>query len=84
MFERCTEERERKLDFLKTKVKDSYKNEEKKHKKAKLAYVDAVAKPPRGIMRLVAINGRKNLKKFLRFKRIILTIFFVAFQSPGA
>jgi hypothetical protein len=51
MFERCTEQRERKLDFLKTRVKESYKREESSQKKTKLAYVDVVPKGPRGVMR---------------------------------
>lgn len=57
MFERCTQEREAKLNMLKLKVKDSYKREESSHKKAKLAYVGTVAKPPRGVMRAQAKHG---------------------------
>ncbi len=57
MFERCTAEREKKLESLKTKVKDSYRREESSQKKAKLAYVDVVAKPPRGVMKAQARNG---------------------------
>ena len=49
MFERCTDERERKLDMLKTKVKGAYRTLDQSQKKTKLAYVDAVAKPPRGV-----------------------------------
>ena len=49
MFERCTLEREQKLDMLKTKVKDTYKSLDNGQRKTKLAYVDTVAKPPRGV-----------------------------------
>ena len=49
MLERCTQEREQKLDMKKTKVKDTYKNLDQSQKKTKLAYVDTVAKPPRGV-----------------------------------
>ena len=34
---------------LKTTVKDKYKSLDQSQKKTKLAYVDAVAKPPRGV-----------------------------------
>lgn len=62
MFERCTEERERKLDRLKVKVKDSYVREKNEAKKAKLAYVglNARPKPPRNVMRAQARNGTGN------------------------
>ena len=63
MFERCTEEREQKLVLLKDKVKDSYKREESSHKKAILAYVDTVAKPPRNVLRAQAKNGTGGTKR---------------------
>ncbi len=57
MFERCTDERERKLDRLKVKVKDSYTREKDGQKKVKLAYVGVNAKPPRTVARAQAKNG---------------------------
>ena len=57
MFERCTLEREQKLDMLKTKVKGTYKRLDQSQKKTKLAYVDVVAKPPRGVKRAQERNG---------------------------
>jgi hypothetical protein len=57
MFERCTAEREQKLEVLKGKVKDSYDREKSVAKKAKLAYVGLNAKPPRNVMRAQAKNG---------------------------
>ena len=57
VFERCTLEREQKLDMLKTKVKDTYKSHDRNLKKTKLAYVDAVAKPPRGVRKAQERNG---------------------------
>ena len=57
MYERCTTQREEKLDRLKMKVKDSYDRVKSGEKKAKLAYVGLNAKPPRNVMRAQAKNG---------------------------
>ena len=57
MYERATVEREEKLNRLKVKVKDSYKREETSSRKAKLAYVGTVAKPPRNMARAQSRNG---------------------------
>ncbi|XP_040569072.1 uncharacterized protein [Lepeophtheirus salmonis] len=57
MFERCTVEREEKLNLLKVKVKDSYKKVESSYRQTKLAYVGTVAKPPRSVFRAQAKNG---------------------------
>ena len=45
------------VDRLKTTVKDKYKSLDQSQKKTKLAYVDAVAKPPRGVKRAQERNG---------------------------
>ena len=42
---------------LKTTVKDKYKTLDQSQKKTKLAYVDAVAKPPRGVKKAQERNG---------------------------
>ena len=57
VHERCTVERELKLDMLKNRVKDSYKDIKQTQKQTKLAYVDVVAKPPRGVRRAQERNG---------------------------
>ena len=57
VYERCTMEREQKMDKLMNKVKDKYTNLDQSKKKTKLAYVDAVAKPPRGVRRAQERNG---------------------------
>jgi len=57
MYERCTVEREEKLEALKGKVKQCYKAEEDNHKKTKLAYVDSAPKAPRSIRNAQVKNG---------------------------
>lgn len=57
VYERCTMEREQKMDKLMNKVKDKYTNLDQSKKKTKLAYVDAVAKPPRGVRKAQERNG---------------------------
>lgn len=57
MYERCTAEREEKLDQLKGKVKTTYLKEEKSRRQTKIAYPDMVAKPPRDIARKQARFG---------------------------
>jgi len=57
MYERCIENRNRKLDKLKGKVKATYKREEDSHKKTKLAYVDVAPKAPRTIRNAQVKNG---------------------------
>jgi len=46
MYERCEIEREAKLDQLKGRVKQIYKDEDQKHLKTKMAYVDVAPKAP--------------------------------------
>jgi len=57
MYERCVENRTRKLDKLKGKVKATVKREENSHKKTKLAYVDVAPKAPRTIRNAQIKNG---------------------------
>jgi len=57
MYERCTIEREEKLEALKGKVKQCYKAEEDNHKKTKLAYVDSAPKAPRNVRNAQAKHG---------------------------
>lgn len=57
MYERCTSEREEKLDQLKGKVKKTYLLEENSRRQTKIAYPDMVAKPPRDIARKQARFG---------------------------
>jgi len=57
MYERCSIEREEKLEALKGKVKQCYKAEKNKHKETKLAYVDSAPKAPRSIRNAQAKNG---------------------------
>lgn len=69
MFERCTEERERKLSMLKVKVKDSYAREKDGQKKAKLAYVGLNAKPPRTVRAAQARNGTAGSASGINIRR---------------
>ena len=57
MYERLIQEREEKLDKLMGKVQDSYHTLKTNNKQTKLAYVDTVAKPPRGVKRAQEKNG---------------------------
>lgn len=57
MYERCTMERETKLDMLKGKVKQTYVAEKNAVRQTKLAYPDVVAKPPRDVARKQERNG---------------------------
>ena len=57
MFERCTEEREKKFEQLRHKVKKSVDIEKSGLKKTKLAYVGLNAKPPRNVARAQARHG---------------------------
>lgn len=57
MYERCTAERAAKLDKLAAKVSNSYKDLKNNQSQTRLAFVDVVAKPPRGVKRAQAKNG---------------------------
>ena len=57
MYERLIQEREEKLDKLMGKVQNSYQSLKRDNKQTKLAYVDQVAKPPRGVKRAQEKNG---------------------------
>jgi len=57
MYERLIQEREEKLDKLMGKVQNSYHSLKTNNKQTKLAYVDSVAKPPRGVKRAQEKNG---------------------------
>lgn len=57
MYERLIQERETKLDKLMGKVQRSYASLKTTNKQTKLAYVDTVAKPPRGVKRAQEKNG---------------------------
>ena len=57
MFERCTEEREKKFEQLRSKVKKSVDIEKGSLKKTKLAYVGLNAKPPPNVVRAQARHG---------------------------
>ncbi len=57
MYERCTEERESKLNQLQAKMQNSYKDIKSNTSQTRLAYVDVVAKPPRNIKKAQEKNG---------------------------
>jgi len=57
MFERCQQERSDKLDKLKGKVKQLYKQEKTQHRETKLAYVDIAPKAPSSVRRAQAKHG---------------------------
>ena len=57
MYERLIQEREAKLDKLMGTVRNSYANLKTNNKQTKLAYVDSVVKPPRGVKRAQEKNG---------------------------
>lgn len=57
MYERLVQEREEKLEKLMGTVKNSYAKIKTNNKQIKLAYVDTVAKPPRGVKRAQEKNG---------------------------
>lgn len=61
MYERCTTARKAKLDFLTTKVQQSYKNVKAESRKTKLAYVDVGAsRQPRHIPQFLMMSSAKN------------------------
>jgi transcription elongation factor B polypeptide 3 len=57
LYERCTQEREAKLDKLTARVQNSYKDIKSNQSQTRLTYVDTVAKPPRGVKRAQEKNG---------------------------
>ena len=60
MYERLVEERERKFNSMMGKFADKYQNIKTNNRQTKLAYVDSVAKPPRGVKRAQEKNGTTN------------------------
>ena len=60
MYERLVEERERKFNSMMGKFADKYQNLKTNNRQTKLAYVDSVAKPPRGVKRAQEKNGTVN------------------------
>ena len=60
MYERLVDERERKFHSLMGKFGDKYQNLKTNNRQTKLAYVDSVAKPPRGVKRAQEKNGTIN------------------------
>ena len=60
MYERLVEERERKFNSMMGKFADKYQNLKSNNRQTKLAYVDSVAKPPRGVKRAQEKNGTIN------------------------
>ena len=66
------EEEKEKLDRLMGKVQNSYHSIKTNNKQTKLAYVDSVAKPPRGVKRaqVQCLNSKESFffkKKILNF-----------------
>jgi len=57
MYERCTYEREQKLNQLKGKIKTTQTEAKDSMRKSKLAYPDAVPKPPREVASKQAKHG---------------------------
>ena len=57
MYERLVQEREEKYNNLMGKFQNSYANLKTSNRQTKLAYVDTVAKPPRGVKRAQERNG---------------------------
>jgi len=60
MYERLVDERERKFNSMMGKFADKYQNLKTSNRQTKLAYVDSVAKPPRGVKRAQEKNGTIN------------------------
>lgn len=60
MYERLVDERERKFNSMMGKFADKYQNLKTNNRQTKLAYVDSVAKPPRGVKRAQEKNGTIN------------------------
>lgn len=55
IFQRCLDEREKKLEALKTNITQSMAKSTPV-RRTKLAYVDSVVKPPRGVAKQQASN----------------------------
>ena len=61
MFERCSREREEKLERLTAKMGSRYKMEKESARKTKMAYVGTAAKPPRNVKKAQERNGTPNV-----------------------
>ena len=57
MYERCTMERDLKLEKITRKMKETVKKEEDSHRQTKMAYVDIAPKAPRAIRNQQAKQG---------------------------
>ncbi len=82
LFERCTDERERKLEGLKSKLQNSYAKERDAQKKTKLAYVGLNAKPPRNVRAAQARNGTAGSTAVANVKRLAAAPIPVAAGPP--